>query len=427
MVHAARALGLGVMVGCMVESGPGIAAACAVASLCDHVDLDGNLLLAEDPWQGVELVDGVQLPSERPGLGMIPRVSGGEARRPGVRGEAVFHSGGGPFRRSPPRQDDARVHPLRAAPGRRHPRLDPGGETYEGIPIVARVADSLCYGPRRRSSGSRRPAARCRPCGGSSSSPASRTASTSKWACTPSSPTIPSSSSTPGATRSSSGTSPAPEGLSVPTGENLRHGATVVHTVGSDCAIGKKTMALELHLEAKRRGLASVFVPTGQTGIAIAGWGIAVDAVVADFVAGAAERLVVDGAEMGDLLWVEGQGSLIHPYYSGGDARPLPRRDAPRPRPLPQGGRHADRGAARAPDPAALRARGARRARRAARASGYRRLRGPEHDEPRRRGRPAGGAEAERETGLVADDPVRFGAGRLVDAVLERVPAAARR
>jgi L-alanine-DL-glutamate epimerase-like enolase superfamily enzyme len=76
MVHAARALGLGVMVGCMVESGLAIAPACAVASLCDHVDLDGNLLLAEDPWEGVELVDGVQLPSERPGLGMVARVSG---------------------------------------------------------------------------------------------------------------------------------------------------------------------------------------------------------------------------------------------------------------------------------------------------------------------------------------------------------------
>jgi L-alanine-DL-glutamate epimerase-like enolase superfamily enzyme len=73
MVHAARSLDLGVMVGCMVESGLSIAPACAVASLCDHVDLDGNLLLAEDPWQGVDLVDGVQLPSERPGLGMIPR------------------------------------------------------------------------------------------------------------------------------------------------------------------------------------------------------------------------------------------------------------------------------------------------------------------------------------------------------------------
>ena len=73
MVHAARALGLGVMIGCMVESTLGIAAACPVASLCDHVDLDGNVLLADDPWGGVELVDGVQVPSERPGLGVVPR------------------------------------------------------------------------------------------------------------------------------------------------------------------------------------------------------------------------------------------------------------------------------------------------------------------------------------------------------------------
>ncbi len=73
MVHAARALGLGVMIGCMVESTLGIAAACPVASLCDHVDLDGNLLLAEDTWEGVALIDGVQLPSERPGLGVERR------------------------------------------------------------------------------------------------------------------------------------------------------------------------------------------------------------------------------------------------------------------------------------------------------------------------------------------------------------------
>jgi L-Ala-D/L-Glu epimerase len=70
MAHAARALGLGVMLGCMVESGLGIAAGASIASLCDHVDLDGNLLLAHDPWPGVELVDGVQLPSEAPGLGV---------------------------------------------------------------------------------------------------------------------------------------------------------------------------------------------------------------------------------------------------------------------------------------------------------------------------------------------------------------------
>jgi uncharacterized NAD-dependent epimerase/dehydratase family protein len=109
-----------------------------------------------------------------------------------------------------------------------------------------------------------------------------------------------------------------PEGLNVPSGANLEVPAKIVLTVGSDCAIGKKTVAIELDLEARRRGLRSVFVPTGQTGIAIAGWGIAVDAVVADFLAGAAERLVVEGhARGGELLFVEGQGSLVHPLYSG--------------------------------------------------------------------------------------------------------------
>ena len=72
MAHAARALGLGVMLGCMVESGLGIAAGAQIASLCDHVDLDGNLLLAEDPWPGVVFVDGVQLPADAPGLGVAP-------------------------------------------------------------------------------------------------------------------------------------------------------------------------------------------------------------------------------------------------------------------------------------------------------------------------------------------------------------------
>ena len=72
MVHAARALGLGCMLGCMIESGLGIAAAAQVASLFDHVDLDGNLLIRHDPWPGVVFADGVQLPADAPGLGVSP-------------------------------------------------------------------------------------------------------------------------------------------------------------------------------------------------------------------------------------------------------------------------------------------------------------------------------------------------------------------
>jgi uncharacterized NAD-dependent epimerase/dehydratase family protein len=109
----------------------------------------------------------------------------------------------------------------------------------------------------------------------------------------------------------------APHGLNVPTGANLAVPTHTVLTVGSDCALGKMTVCLELDAEARRRGLASVFVPTGQTGIAIAGWGIAVDHVISDYVAGAAERLVDWGSERGDLLFVEGQGALFHPAYSG--------------------------------------------------------------------------------------------------------------
>ena len=74
MIHAARAFRLHVMLGCMLESGLGIAAAAQIASLCDHVDLDGNLLLAHDPWPGVQFHDGVQVPSDEPGLGVREEV-----------------------------------------------------------------------------------------------------------------------------------------------------------------------------------------------------------------------------------------------------------------------------------------------------------------------------------------------------------------
>jgi uncharacterized NAD-dependent epimerase/dehydratase family protein len=109
----------------------------------------------------------------------------------------------------------------------------------------------------------------------------------------------------------------APAGLSVPAGPAERPDVRVVHTVGSDCAIGKMSVTLELDAAARVRGLESTFVATGQTGIAITGWGIAVDHVISDFISGAASRLVTEGASRAPLLFVEGQGSLIHPAYSG--------------------------------------------------------------------------------------------------------------
>ena len=87
-------------------------------------------------------------------------------------------------------------------------------------------------------------------------------------------------------------------------------------TVGTDCALGKKYTALTLAREFQLRGVAADFRATGQTGILIAGAGIPIDAVIADFIAGAAELLSPDAA---DDHWdvVEGQGSVFHPSYSG--------------------------------------------------------------------------------------------------------------
>ena len=214
-----------------------------------------------------------------------------------------------------------------------------------------------------------------------------------------------------------------PADLSVPTGENLTHGAKVVLTVGSDCAVGKKTVAVELDRAARARGIRSVFVPTGQTGIMIEGWGIAVDAVVSDFLAGAGERLVVEGARRGDLLFVEGQGAILHPQFSGvtlglyhgaaphalvlvhraGDVEieGVPGHPIP---PLPELVSLYEQLAlpVRPAPVAAVAVNTGRLSEEEARAA----LRG-----------------ISAETGLPADDPVRFGPDALLDAVLKRLPS----
>jgi len=109
----------------------------------------------------------------------------------------------------------------------------------------------------------------------------------------------------------------APPNLPVADGLAAEVNAYVVHTVGSDCNVGKMTAQVELRNALVNRGHRTRFVATGQTGIFIEGWGIAVDAVVADFIAGAAEWLVLEAAKDADIILVEGQGSLIHPGYSG--------------------------------------------------------------------------------------------------------------
>jgi uncharacterized NAD-dependent epimerase/dehydratase family protein len=95
-----------------------------------------------------------------------------------------------------------------------------------------------------------------------------------------------------------------------------RPGSHTILMVGSDCATGKKSTALELDEEARRRGLNSGFLATGQTGIMISGNGLPVDHIISDFVAGLVEEMVLDFANRHDWVFVEGQGALNHPGYS---------------------------------------------------------------------------------------------------------------
>ena len=108
----------------------------------------------------------------------------------------------------------------------------------------------------------------------------------------------------------------SPDRMETTVGRRHDPGKRVVLTVGTDCAIGKMSVALELVAAARRDGASAVMVPTGQTGMMIEGWGCAVDRVISDFTNGTVEWLVEQGESRGDWVFVEGQGSIDHPAYS---------------------------------------------------------------------------------------------------------------
>jgi uncharacterized NAD-dependent epimerase/dehydratase family protein len=107
-----------------------------------------------------------------------------------------------------------------------------------------------------------------------------------------------------------------PDRLETTVGRRHLPGKRVILTVGTDSAIGKMSVALELVAAARRDGASAVMVPTGQTGMMIEGWGVAVDRVISDFTNGTVEWLVEQGEARGDWVFVEGQGSIDHPAYS---------------------------------------------------------------------------------------------------------------
>ncbi|WP_226040655.1 DUF1611 domain-containing protein [Natrinema sp. DC36] len=107
-----------------------------------------------------------------------------------------------------------------------------------------------------------------------------------------------------------------PADLTVSQGVASEVAAEVILTVGTDCSVGKMTTTMELARDARAAGHDAAVIPTGQTGIMIEGWGTPIDRVVSDFTAGAVEEMILEKGDEHDYLFVEGQGSIVHPAYS---------------------------------------------------------------------------------------------------------------
>lgn len=102
-----------------------------------------------------------------------------------------------------------------------------------------------------------------------------------------------------------------------PTGNGARRGGRRLLTVGTDCSVGKMFATLAIEKEMRQRGIQADFVATGQTGILINGTGVAIDAVVSDFISGTVEALAPEHPDPEHWYLIEGQGSLFHPAYAG--------------------------------------------------------------------------------------------------------------
>lgn len=106
------------------------------------------------------------------------------------------------------------------------------------------------------------------------------------------------------------------ESFDIGSGRARHTSARRILTIGSDCNVGKMVVTVELAHALRQRGWNAPMVATGQTGIMVCGEGVCVDALVSDFVAGAAEAMVLKHADA-DAVVVEGQGALLHPGFSG--------------------------------------------------------------------------------------------------------------
>ena len=312
MVHAARALGLGCMLGCMIESGIGIAAGAHVSSLFDHVDLDGNLLMAHDPFPGVEFLDGVQLPAEPAG----PR------RRTGVSERRYLLLAEG-FSQDPHygktargvlryrRDDVVAILDSTRAPGERRGRRAGRRERRRRAPL--RADD----GARRRRDAGRPLPARVDRDPARAASRKGLDIENGLHVFLADDPELPALAERHEVELRDLRRPPAD--LSTATGANLAVPGTIVLTVGSDCAIGKMTVSLSSSTAKPARAVCARSSCRRARPASRSRAG-ASRSTRSSQTSSRARRSgsCVEGSERGgELLWVEGQGAILHPVYSG--------------------------------------------------------------------------------------------------------------